>query len=121
MKKAKEDIYPFANEDIKLLNEYINTYLHYEEDAYFVLEELEKLAYFIIENIKDINYSLISSIVFDNDLLYRLLKNLLNNGDLPVIDNEIIEMMINAYQDGREDLEDYFIKINTQLKIWMTR
>ncbi len=110
MKKgnSKKDIYPFANDDIKLLNEYINTYLHYEEDTYFILEELEELAYFMIDNIKDINYSLISSIVYDNNLLNRLLKNIISNKEKLDLDNEIVEMMINAYEEGREDLEDYF-------------
>ena len=95
-----EDLKPFQNTDLKLLNKYIDSNLTDTLDYDLALDELYKLALFIEDNLSQIDNTTLYDIVIDNRVLNSLLETIIKN----IIDydnleftNEIIVILIRAY------------------------
>ena len=95
-----ENLKPFLNADLKLLNDYIDSYLVDTLDYDLALDELNKLALFIEDNLFQIDNSTLYDIVMDNRILNSLLETIVKN----IIDydnleftSEIVVSLIRAY------------------------
>lgn len=108
------------NNDLIMLNEFIDSNLSDTIDYDLALEELLKLSLFIEENLLAINRSTIYDIVMDNRILNSILETITQNikdyQDLDTVsadvnDNEIAFLLLRAYlmQNNliAKEMEDY--------------
>ncbi len=108
------------NNDLIMLNEFIDSNLSDTIDYDLALEELLKLSLFIEENLLAINRSTIYDIVMDNRILNSILETIVQNikdyQDLDTVsadvnDNEIAFLLLRAYlmQNNliAKEMEDY--------------